>query len=242
MQYPSIFDVGFYVRETFTSNDSVADAVLAENDWELDLIGNASTTAYGSESGETYLRDTTAGVADGDGESYSLKDDAQTVGTGGGFIRVRMRYPNITGNQIAGNNARFGLTDVVTSGEPVVGLWIDLDAAVLSFDSASANGDLNATTEAAQGLAADLTSGTTLVLGTKTNLELRWHGSNTNADLGPKTVDGYAAGVHVARINNSLLDGAETVEAKIIHYQDTGGAATLELDVFGLEIASFLAK
>ena len=77
----------------------------------------------------------------------------------------------------------------------------------------------------------------------QTNLELplAWQ-TSTNADLGPKTVDGYANGVHVARINNSLLDGAETVEAKIIHYQDTGGAATLELDVFGLEIASFLAK
>src|SRR3990167_831641 len=242
MEHLSIFDVGFYVRETFTSNDSVADAVLAENDWELDTIGNASTTAYGTYGGETYLRDTTAGTADGDGESYSLKDDAQTVGDGGGFIAVRMRMPDITGNIIAGNNARFGLTDVVTSGEPVVGPWIDLDSAVLSFDSASANGDLNATCNVGQGTAAGLTSGTTLVIGTIYNLELRWHGANTNADPGPLTVDGYAAGVHVARINNSLLDGAETVEAKIIHYQHTGGADTLELNVFGLEIASFLAK
>ena len=81
-------------------------------------------------------------MADGDGESYSLKDDAQTVGTGGGFIRVRMRYPESVTGPDRRNNARFGLTDVVTSGEPVVDLWIDLDAAVLSFDSASANGDL----------------------------------------------------------------------------------------------------
>ena len=237
-----IFDVGFHIIEHFVGNDSVADAAISLYDWELDTIGNASTTAFGTTQGETYLRDTTAGTADGDGESYSLGDNLLTVGAGGGFIAVRMRYPSVTGNQIAGNNARFGMTDVVTSGEPAVGLWIDLDGAVLSYDSASANGDLNATPTVDGGTAAGLTSATTLVYGTTYNLELRWQGSNTNADVGPSTVDGYVAGVWVARINNSLLDGAETVEAKIIHYQDSGGAATLELDVFGLEIVSFLAK
>lgn len=244
MQHPSIFDVGYYVRDTFLTNDSVADAAVGELDWEIDAIsGGADTISYETANGETFMRMTGGGAGDGDGSGLSLKDDAVTVGSGGGFVRVRVRYPNITGNALAGNNFQIGLTDVHDSTEPVVGFWLDSDAGVMSFDSASANGDLTAAvTTATGGTQAGLTSGTTLVLGTTYNAELRWHGANTNADVGPKTLDCYIKGVHVGRINNSLLDGAETIEPAIVHWSDTGGAATLELDIFGFEAASFLAK
>lgn len=236
----SIFDVGYYVFEDFHSNDSVADAAFGKNAWEIDAISaGADTLSFGTDQGETFLRMTGGGAGDGDGTGLSLADDNATVGNAGGYIRARVRYPDIAGNALAGNNFQIGFTSTHDGTEPVVGLWIDSDAGVLSFDAASANGDLTA---AAAGPTDILTSGTTMILGTTYNLELRWDGDNGNTDPGPKTATLTVNGTLVGTINNVVLDGAETMEASIVHWGDTGGASTLELDVFGVEFASFLAK
>lgn len=237
--FPSVFDIGAYVFDDFATNDSVADAAVGKFKWEIDAISaGADTLTYETDQGETFLRMTGGGGGDGDGSSLSGKDDSWTVGTGGGYIRARVRIPDITGNQLAGNNFKIGLIDVVDGTEPTKGLWIDCDAGVLSIDAASANGDLNATME---NVPTDvLTSGTTMILGTTYNLELRWSGDNGNSDPGPNRLDFYVNGVFAAHIDNVLLDGAETVEPNITHVCDTGGASTLELDVFGVEFCSFV--
>ena len=236
---PSVFDYGFYLSEDFLTNDAVTDAAVGKNLWEIDAISSgADTLSYETDNGETFLRMTGGGAGDGDGTALSLADDKVTIGPNGGYCRFRVRVPDITGNAIAANNFRIGFSDVRDSSEPVVGLWADCDGGVMSFDVASANGDLTHAVAAHP----DLTSGTTLVLGTIYNMELKWSGSNTNTDPGPKTAQFYIGGVLAGEIDNVLLDGAETMEATITHWCDTGGASTLELDVFGYEAASFVGK
>jgi len=238
---PSIFDCGYYLFEDFLTNDSVADAAVGKNRWEIDAISSgADTLSYETAGGETLLRMTGGGAGDGDGTALSLKDDSVTVSNAGGYFRTRVRIPNIAGNALAGNNFRIGLTDVVTSSEPAVGIWIDCDAGVLSLDCASANGDL--TEPVSIGDTSVLTSGTTMILGTTYNMEVVWHGNNGNADPGPDTVELFVNGIPAAKIENALIDSAETMDPKITHWGDTGGASTLELDVFGYELKSHLAR
>lgn len=234
----SIFDVGYYIFEDFLTNDAFSDAAVGKERWEIDAIsGGADTLSYETDQGETFLRMTGGGAGDGDGTALSLKDDAVTVGNAGGYFRFRARYPDITGNALAGNNFQIGLTSVHDSTEPVVGIWVDSDAGVISFDVASANGDLNASASAPS-----LTSNTTMVLGTWHNFEVKWSGDNGNSDPGPKKVQLFVDGTLAGTIDNALIDGAETIEPAIVHWSDTGGAATLELDVAGFECASYLVK
>ena len=235
MTYPRIFNTGWTFFEDWTAQDALTDAVLGKMKWELDTIGNASTTTAGSVDGETYLRDTTAGTADGDGESYSLRDDSITLNGDGGDFAFTARIPDVAGNAVAGNNARIGLNAVVTSGDPVVGLWVDIDGGLVTLQADSANGDLAATANHPL-----LTSTTTMVLGTKYNFEVRWHGQNANN--GPQQADLYIDGHWAASIAGVLIGNTETMEPKFVHYQDTGGAATLEFDLFGFEGASYRAK
>ena len=231
-------DAGFHVVENFVSNDSVADANVGDKNWEIEIISaGADTLSYGTEQGESYLRMTGAGGGAADGSVLSLADDSVSVNQYGGFIKCRFRIPSITGNVLAGNLGRIGLTDVVTTAEPVVGIWFDwTTAGVLSFDSASANGDVSTAFSAPS-----LTSNTTLVLGTTYDVEMRWSGNNGNTDPGPDTlhcwINGELAGSQVGTV---LLDGAETMEPKIAHWTD--GATTLELDVFSFEAKSNLAR
>jgi len=219
---------GTHLFDDFLGNSAVADATLGRIGWELTTIGNASTLAFvASQNG--ILRLTTAGTADGDGEAVKTHPDGVVLSGTNQMVRARVRYPDITGNQLAGNNFRIGFTDVVTAGEPVVGVWIDSDAGVLSIDSASTNGDRN---DAAAG-GATLTSGTTMVLGTWHDLVLLME--DTNANGGPGTIKLFVDGSLVAKIDNSVLGSAETMEFGIIHWQDTGSTATLELDVDYIE-------
>lgn len=234
-----VFDVGYAVYEDFLTNDSITDANVGKNLWEIDAIsGGADTLSYETASGETFLRFTGGGAGDGDGTALSLADDKVSLGPNGGYFKFRARVPDITGNAIAANNFRIGFSDVRDSSEPVVGLWVDCDGGVISFDAASANGDLNA---AASNPA--LTSNTTLVLGTTYNFEVRWSGNNGNATAaGPSKAQLFINGHLSAEIDNVLIDGSETMEPTITHWADTGGASTLELDVFGFEAKSFISK
>lgn len=234
----SPFDVGYYVYEDFLTNTSISDGAVGKYLWDIDAISaGADTLSYETDQGETFLRMTGGGAGDGDGTALSLGADSVTLGDKGGYVRFRARIPDITGNAVAANNFRIGLSDVRDSSEPVVGLWVDCDGGVIELDAASANGDLNVAASHP-----GLTSNTTLVLGTTYNFEVRWSGANSNSDPGPSSVQLFINGHLSAELDNVLIDGAETMEPTITHWCDTGGASTLELDVFGYELASYVGK
>lgn len=219
---------GTYIKDDFLSNSGVADTTVGELGWEMVTIGNASTPSFvAGQNG--IMRVTTAGTADGDGEAFVLHPDAIVLSGSNQYFRALVRYPDITGNHLAGNNFRIGFSASVTATEPTVGVWIDSDAGVLSFDVASTNGDIS---KAVSGVST-LTSGTTMVLGTWHTLELRMHGVNANG--GPATIDCYVDGEHAGRIHGCLLGSAETMELSIVHWQDTGAGDTLELDIDYIE-------
>jgi len=235
----SASDVGYHINEDFATNDAITDGLVGNRSWEIAAIsGGADTLTYETAQGETFLRMTGGGAGDGDGTALSLAADKYSFSQYGGEIRFGVRIPNITGNTIASNNFRIGFADVVTSGEPVVGLWADCNGGVMEFDCASANGDVNAAVSASK-----LTSSTTLVIGTTYDMVIKWSGNNGNTDPGPASAQLLIDGQLGAEFNgNVLLDGAETLEPVIIHWADTGGASTLELDVFYYEAFSFRAK
>jgi len=233
----SIFDYGCYIEEHFNSNNSVADTEVGSYNWDIDILSSgADTLSYETDEGESFLRFTGGGSGAGDGTSLALEPDSVSVNQYGGYIRTRVRIPDIASNTLANNLFRIGFTDVVSSGEPVVGLWIDCAAGVMSFDSASANGDVSTAFSAPS-----LTSNTTLVIGTIYNIELVWSGNNSNADPGPDTLVCYINGELAGKQDGTvLLDSAETMEPTIVHWTDA--SATLELDVFGFEAATYLLK
>lgn len=217
---------GTHIAESFLTNDAVTDAALGQLRWERVTIANASTPSYLTATGHGALRLTTAATADGDGEALRLFTDALVLEGKGGWFRTRVRYPDITGNQLAGNNFRIGLDDSVTATSPTVGIWIDSDAGVLSLQVDSADGGDKA--DAASGVST-LTSGTTMVLGTWHDIEVHWEGENALG--GPENVRMYVDGELAAEVKSTLIDNDEEVEIKIAHWQDSGGAADLELDI-----------
>jgi hypothetical protein len=75
--------------------------------------------------------------------------------------------------------------------------------------------------------------GTTMILGEWVDLELRW--SDVNAEGGPQWAELYVNGVLGAR-QQVYLDNDESMELKIAHWQDTGAAGTLELDIDYFEV------
>jgi hypothetical protein len=226
--FPNSPKDGTYIKDDFLTNAGVADATVGELDWEMVTIANASTPSYpASQNG--VMRITTAGTADGDGEAFLLHPDMILLTGTNQSLRFRARYPDISGNAIAGNNFRIGFSTSVTAADNTVGVWVESDAGVITVEGASTNGDIS---EAAATVST-LTSGTTMVLGT-------WHDfavfcEGTNANGGPKTVKLFVDGELAATIENFLLGSAETMELSIVHWQDTGGAATLELDIDYIE-------
>jgi len=224
MGIPTSAADGTHLKEDFLGNSAVADATLGTLGWEVVTIANASTLAFvAGQNG--ILRFTTAGTADGDGGMISTHPDGIVLSGSNQWFRGRFRYPTITGNALAGNNFRFGFSASVTATEPAVGVWIDSDAGVLSFDVASTNGDISA---AAAGVST-LTSGTTMVIDTWHDLEVQMDGTNANG--GPDRLRFFVDGELAAEIGNVLLGSAETMEFGLVHWQDSGGADTLELDV-----------
>lgn len=230
---PLMCSDGLYVKDDFITNDAVADATVGELDWEIATIGNASTIALVTSQPFGVLRDTTAATADGDGEVYRLFTDGLVLQGGNGGFQCRVRYPDINSNALAGNNFIIGLTAASTEITPTDGIYVKSDAGVLTLYADSADhGDVSV---AAAGVST-LTSGTTMVLDTWHTIKVVWTG--TNGQGGPKYVDlfvdGEAAGSLLA-----VIDNDESVEVKMIHWQDSGGAVDLEWDIDYFEFWQF---
>ena len=222
---------GTYIKDDFLTNDAVADATIGELRWEIVTIGNASTYSYLTAQGHGVVRSTTASTADGDGSCLRSFTDGIVIDGKPGFFAARVRYPDVTGNALAGNNFRIGLDDSVTATSPTVGIWIDSDAGVLSLQVDSADGTDKAASVAG---VSTLTSGTTMVLDTWHDFLVTWEGENSNG--GPDTVKLFVDGELAATVKGSDLDNDEEVELKIAHWQDSGSGADLELDVDYFEV------
>lgn len=223
---------GLYLKDDFLTNEAVADATVGELDWEIVTIGNASTLAYLVTTNTVpgrygILRVTTNATADGDGEAFRLDEDNIVLNENRGYCSASFRYPNIAGNQLAGNDFRFGLGDSVTATESTVGIWAFFDAGVATLQADSADhGDETGTVAGVS----TLTSGTTAVLGTWHDVEFMWFGEN--AQGGPAsavmTIDGEIA----CKLNGVIdIDDDEEMEFGFTHYQNSGGAADFEIDI-----------
>ena len=224
---------GIHVVEDFITNDAAADATLGQLDWELDAITTEDVESYltgesgGAGIGSTggVLRLTGAGAGDGTGSSFRSFTDGLVINEGAGGFACRVRYPEITGNSLTGNNFRIGLDDSVTATAPDSGIAVASDAGVITCTAWSADhGDQTITPTDAP----TLTSGTTMVLEKWCTFRAEWSGDNGQG--GPRDLDFYVDG-YLAGSRSIVLDDDEEVELKIVHWQDTGGAASLELDV-----------
>lgn len=225
---------GIRVIEDFITNDAAADATVGQLDWELDAITTADDETYltgksGIDGGvgvtAGVLRLTGAGAADGTGSSFRSFTDGLVINQGAGGFSFRVRYPEIAGNALAGNNFRIGLDDSVTATAPGSGIAVASDAGVITCTAwSNDHGDMTITPTDVP----TLTSGTTMVLDVFHTFRVEWEGDNGQG--GPRKfflyVDGYLAGQDFV-----VLDDDEEVELKIVHWQDTGGAASLELDL-----------
>lgn len=219
---------GTYIFDDFVMpDDLVTDNNVGQVGWQFTAIGNGGTFSYPTATGNGILRHVTAVTADGDGTALHGFPD-QLVLTGGhpGYFQARVRYPEITGNVIAGNNFRIGLEDSVDATAPTVGIWVLSDSGVLSLEADSADHVDRA--KAVAGVST-LTSGTTMVLGTWHDIKVVW--GDTNAQGGPKTVRLYVDGELGAEILDCQIDNDEEVELKpLVHWQDSGSGDTLEVD------------
>jgi hypothetical protein len=73
----------------------------------------------------------------------------------------------------------------------------------------------------------------TLVIDTWYTFDVQFSGTNANG--GPSTVKLFVDGELAAQLDNFLLGSTETMELSIVHWQDTGAGATLELDIDFIE-------
>ena len=217
---------GTYIKDDFLSNSGVLTATVGELGWVMTTIANASTASFvAGQNG--ILRDTTQGTT-GDGEAYTLMQDKIVLTGTNQSVRFRVRYPTVSGNVLAGNNFRIGFSDVVTAGEPTVGIWVDSAAGVIELDAASAaNTDRN---QAVAGIST-FTAGTTMVIDT-------WHDfaffcTGTNSNGGPQTIKLFIDGELGATISDCTIGSAETMELSIIHWNS--GSLTAEFDIDYIE-------
>lgn len=221
---------GTLLQENFMGNSAVADALMGTLRFEITALTTADTLSFLA-SPNGVLRMTGAGAADNTGSVLNTHPDGIVLVGGNQEFVVKLRYPAITGNVLAANNFRVGFTDSVAITEPAVGVWVDSNAGVIEFDVASTNGDINVA--AAGPVGTTLTSGTTMVLGTWHEFRFIMDGTNTNG--GPDRVRFFVDGRLHGTINNVLLGSTETMELTLVHWQDSGGAASLELDVDYIE-------
>lgn len=224
---------GYYCKDDFYSNEGVADTTVGELGWELVNIANAPTVAYlvstNAVAGRPgLLRLTTAATADGDGWVLRLDEDAIVLDGQGGSFTFGFRY----GVELASMNFRVGLQDSVTAADPGTGIVLTSDAGVLSIEAFS--NDHGDETAAVSGVST-LTSGTTAVVGTWHDVDVRWHG--TNAQGGPARVDCYIDGELAGSIPCNI-DNDEELELSIVGWQDSGGtdAVTFDIDYIDLLI------
>ena len=223
---------GVHWVEEFLSNDSVADAALGNQRMELVTIGNASTLTNQTAEDGGVLKLTTSATADGDGCCLRTFTDGLVLSGGNGGFSFRARLDD----QIANNNFRIGLDDSVTAASPTVGIWVDCDGGVISLQADSAgHGDRYA---GATGVST-FTSGTTMVVTTWHTFRVEWSG--TNAQGGPQTVALFVDG-EAAASTTCNIDDDEEVEIKIAHWQDSGGALAVELDIDFLEYWAWIDR
>jgi hypothetical protein len=216
---------GTHVFDDFHCNSAVTTGLLGSLDWVMTTIVGASTPSFtASQNGVMTL--TTDGTT-AHGLAVTLEPDAVSItGRDGIIIRTRVRL----GTQIANNNFRIGLSASVTATEPAVGIWFDCAAGVLEVDCASTNGDVNV----AIGGVTTLTSGTTMVVDTWHDLELRLSGTNANG--GPARIDAFVDGEPGGTLAAPVLGSAETMEFSIVHWDDGGVAQVLDIDYYEVYI------
>ncbi len=217
---------GTHIFDDFFSNLALTDGLLGSLDWLRTTIANASTPSFIA-SPNGIMRLTTAGTG-GDGEAVYLTPDAVTLGGGDGIV-IRFRVRMVT--TLTGNQFRIGLDDSLTATDGAVGIFVTSTAGLLEFDVATTNGDVS---KAVTGIST-LTSGTTMVLGTWYDIELRLSDTNTNG--GPETiqcfVDGEFGGeISAAAGDPSLLGSTETMEYKIVHWTTTAANQVFEIDYY----------
>ena len=163
---------GTHTFDDFHANAAVTTGLLGSLDWLRTVVGAGTATPSYVASQNGIMRITTDGTT-ARGLAVHLMEDKVTLGGGDGvFVRFRARL----GSTLTGNNFRIGFSASVTLTEPTVGVWIDCDSGVLSFDVASTNGDISV----AVSDVSTLTSGTPDVVDTWHDYELRLSG--TNAD------------------------------------------------------------
>ena len=211
---------GTYIFDDFASNESIADGLIGKLNWDMTTIGNVSVPSYVA-SPNGILRLTTAATADGDGVALTLEDDILVLAGTNQVFRCRVRYPV----EIPTNNFRIGFLDVLTSGEPEVGVWINSDGGLLSFDCANTTTDK---TKAVTGVPT-LTGGTTMVVNTWHDLELQMSGTNANG--GPDTISCFVDGFAAGQITGNVIASTEVMAFAITHWQDSGGADAQAFDI-----------
>jgi hypothetical protein len=167
---------GFFAKDDFLGNDSIADAAVGELAWEFGNIAGAGagtkliTTNVG-ENEHGVLRDTTAAGAGPDGEYYRFLEDSIVLGGNGGHFKFKARIPAT----LAGHVFQIGLTDTITAAEPTVGIWVQNDEGSIDLCAHSAlNGDrfehcTNVGT---------FTTGCVMVVATWHVFDVRWGGLN----------------------------------------------------------------
>jgi len=221
---------GLHVKDDFIIHEGVLTNTIGDLRWAMTTIGNASTASYPVAAAvDAYgiLKDTTAATADGDGEVYTLGvADEIVLGAAGGRFSFKARLAD----QIASNNFRIGLVDVATAGEPTIGIYAESDGGVLSLSTMSAGHGDNTAAAARVG---SLTSGTTMVLNTWTYIDVLWFGEN--AQGGPANAQMWVDGYLAAEVPCNI-DDDERMEFSIIHWQDSGGALAVELDLDFIEL------
>ncbi len=221
---------GTYIFDDFHANASVADGLIGKLNWDLTTIANATTFTYpGSRNG--VLRFETDGTS-GDGASLVIAEDTLVLAGTNQVFRCRVRYPTASiqagsvDNVVAANNFRVGFHDVVTAGEPTVGIWFDSAAGVLSFDCANTTTDK---TKTVTGIPT-LTSGTTRGIDTWYDLELQMSGTNSNG--GPAIVKAFVDGFPAGSITGIALNSTETMDFSITHWTSTGEERAFEIDYY----------
>ena len=153
-----------------------------------------------------------------------LFTDGLALGGAGGGFAIRFKYVSA----LTSHDFRFGWQDSVTAADPAVGLFIMGDAGVMSAHSDSTNGDKDV---AAAG-GSTLTSGTTAVADTWHYAEMLYTGANGNS--GPDRVTLSVDGDGVASLF-PVIGSTETGELSFVHYQNSGGAAAIAIDIDFLE-------
>jgi len=202
------------------------DDVVGAMRWDITNIGNGAAVAPIA-GPEGILRITTSTAAAGDGVALHGATDMFTFGGSGdkeGGFGFRFRLP--TGGAVSGSLFRFGIDDSVTATDPAVGIFIKKnDDGTMEVQAESTNGDLS---DSFSGVPT-FTSGTTPVINTWHQVDVKWWGENVSS--GPAHVRVSVDGTEAAALDGVLIGNAETAEYKIAHFASATTAAELPLDI-----------